>query len=158
MKVVLIDQNEIESEGKIILAIKKSLKKLKNWNFAWSELYSNKSTIYKLEINEEIVGLIKLDWENEDHFNIANIEVSPNNIGSKGKYKNASDLLFAFSALQSFKLNKAGYKGFLAFKSKGKLINHYIEKYNAELVFRERMIISPKNCKTLIKNQLKIEL
>jgi len=67
-------------------------------------------------------------------------------------------LLFAYSALQSFRLNNSAYKGFLAFKSKGMLINHYLEKYNAELVYRERMIISPKNCELLIKTHLKIEI
>lgn len=158
MKVILIDQKEIESEGEIVLASKKNLKNLENWNFDWFELYSSRSTIYKLHIKKEIIGLLKLEWENEYHFNLANIELSPINIGSKGKFKNVADILFAYAALQSFKLNKAEYKGFLAFKSKGKLINHYIEKYNAELLFRDRMIISPSNCKLLIMKQLKIEL
>jgi hypothetical protein len=158
VNVVLIDRKNIEIQGKILVASKKSLKSLKDWNFNWLELYSTHSTIYKLQIEKEIIGLAKLDWENEDHFNLANVEVSPDNVGSKGQYKNAADLLFAYSALQSFKLNKNAYKGFLSFISKGKLISHYIEKYNAELVFRERMIISPKNCKALIEEQLKIKL
>jgi len=158
MKVILLDQKEIESVGVITLARKKELKNLENWNFNWFELCSARSAIYKLQSEGETIGLVKLDWENENHFNLANIEVSPDNIGSKGKYKNAADLLFAYAALLSFKLNKSQYKGFLSFISKGKLINHYIEKYNAELVFRERMIISPRNCKSLIEKQLKIEL
>jgi len=158
MKVILIDQKENESVGEIVLATKNNLKSLQNWNFDWVKLFKTESSIYKLQIEKEILGLVKLDWENEDHFNLSNIEISPSNIGSKGQYKNTADLLFAYSALQSFKLNKGGYKGFLAFKSKGKLINHYSKKYNAELVFRERMIISPSNCKLLIQKQLKIEI
>jgi len=136
----------------------KDLRNLMNWNFDWVKLNSANSEIYKLTLNEKILGLVKHEWQNENHFRIANIEISPSNIGSKGNFKNAAELLFAYSALMSFKYNKGAYNGFLAFKSKGRLIKHYEKKYNAQLVFRENMIISPKNCKTLIKNHLKIEI
>jgi len=158
MEVILLDRRGKEIEGQILMATRNDVKKLKDWNFNWDELFSKKSTIYKLQLKDQIIGLVKHHWENEEHFNLANIELSPRNIGSKGQYKNAADLLFAYSALQSFKIYKKGYKGFLAFKSKGKLINHYVKKYKAELVFRDRMIISPRNCKILIKENLKIEI
>jgi hypothetical protein len=61
VNVVLIDRKNIEIQGKILVASKKSLKSLKDWNFNWLELYSTHSTIYKLQIEKEIIGLAKLD-------------------------------------------------------------------------------------------------
>lgn len=158
MNVILIDQTNNEFIAEINIARKKELSTLKEWNFNWAELHSKKGKIYRLKLKSEIVGLIKLEWQNEEHFTLANIELSPINIGSKGKFSNAAEILFAYSALMSFKLNKGAYKGFLAFKSKGRLIQHYTNKYNAELVFRDRMIISPTNCRILIKQHLKLEI
>jgi len=59
---------------------------------------------------------------------------------------------------KSFELNKGNYKGYLVFTSKGVLIEYYQKKYNAELIFRERMILSPEKGKELILNYLQINL
>lgn len=89
---------------------------------------------------------------------LKNIEVAPWNYGSKGKFKNIVEILISLACLQSFEFNKGNYKGFLVFTSKGKLIEYYQQKYNAELIFRERMIINPKIGKQLIRTNLKIDL
>jgi hypothetical protein len=60
--------------------------------------------------------------------------------------------------LKSFELNKGDYKGFLVFTSKGNLIEYYQEKYGAELIFRERMIINSNIGKKLILSNLEIDL
>ena len=64
----------------------------------------------------------------------------------------------AYGCLLSFELNKGPYKGYLSFISKGELIDYYIEKYNAELMYRERMYINPINGIKLIKKHLNKEL
>jgi len=66
--------------------------------------------------------------------------------------------LISFACLKSFELNKGNYKGFLVFTSKGTLIEYYQKKYNAELIFRERMIINPNIGKRLIKTNLEIDI
>jgi hypothetical protein len=87
-----------------------------------------------------------------------NIEIAPSNYGSKGKYINAAQILMSYACLLSFEFNKGPYKGYLTFISKGRLIDHYVEKYNAELVYRERSQINPINGLKLIKKHLNLDL
>lgn len=129
-----------------------------SWQFSWVDLQSDDSWFYKVNIDEEIQGLIKLELENNQYLVLKNIEVSPSNFGSTGKYKNIAEVLMAFACLQSFKNNEGNYKGFLVFTSKGELISHYENKYGAELIFRERMIIYPHQGIKLIQEHLKIDL
>ncbi len=119
MLVKILDRHGAEFSGSIVEAQKSELKKVKNWNFQWSKLFDNHSWIFKLVCKSEIIGLIKIKWENPDHFVLANIELSPDNIGSNGTYKNATEILIAYSALLSFKLNKGPYKGFWHLPVKG---------------------------------------
>jgi hypothetical protein len=73
-------------------------------------------------------------------------------------FKNIAALLISFACLKSFELNHGNYKGYLVFTSKGNLIEYYQRKYQAELIFRERMIINPGIGKRLILKNLKINL
>ena len=109
-------------------------------------------------LENKIQGLIKLEEENESYHVLKNIEVSPTNYGSKGEFTNTAEILMAFACLKSFELNQGNYKDFLVFKSKGTLIDYYQKKYNAELIFWERMIIAPEKGKLLINKYLKIDL
>jgi len=142
-----------------ILKVKNTeLKKLKGWNFNWFELAkSKKSEVYKLQ-TKEIEALLMIHYLDDEFFEMKNIEVAPSNYGSKGKYINAAQILMSYACLLSFEYNKGPYKGYLTFISKGRLIDYYIEKYNAELVFRERMQINPLNGMKLIKKHLNLEL
>ena len=158
MQVTLIDKKKQERSGEIQIAKPTELKKLKKWNFDWFELSRyKKSNVYKIQA-EEIEGLMMIQFIEDDFFEMKNIEVSPVNFGSKGNYINIAKLLIAYGCLLSFELNKGPYQGYLSFISKGELIDYYIEKYNAELVYRERMYINPKNGLKLIKEHLDIEL
>jgi len=130
----------------------------KDWKFNWRELYKAKALFFKIILDEEIQGIIKLEEENEAYYVLKNIEVAPWNYGSNGKYRNIADILISYACLKSFELNKGNYNGFLVFTSKGTLIEYYQEKYQAELIFRERMIINPKKGKQLILSNLKIDL
>ena len=158
MLVKLIDKNGNSASGEILKAKQIDLKGLKDWKFNWAELAkSQKSNIYKLK-TQEIEALLIIQFIDDEFFEMKNIEVSPSNYGSKGKYVNAAEILTSYACLLSFEFNKGPYRGYLTFISKGKLIDYYIEKYNAELVFRERMQINPTNGLTLIKKHLNLKL
>ena len=130
----------------------------KDWKFKWKQIFQPKALFYKVLFENQIQGIIKLEEENEAYYVLKNIEVAPWNYGSEGKFKNVAELLISFACLKSFELNQGNYKGFLVFTSKGELIEYYQKKYNAELIFRERMIINPQFGKQLILTNLKIDL
>lgn len=135
------------------------LKKVdKSWKFNWKQLFVSNAKFYKVEYEERIQGIIKLEEENDSYFVLKNIEIAPWNYGSSGDFKNVVEILMSFACLKSFELNQGNYKGFLVFTSKGALIEYYQKKYKAELIFRDRMIINPKTGKDLILKNLKIEI
>lgn len=158
MQVLLTDRNGKSLNAEISRAKNTELKKLEDWNFNWFELAkSKKSEVYKLQ-TKEIEALLMIHYLDDEFFEMKNIEVAPSNYGSMGKYINAAQILMSYACLLSFEYNKGPYKGYLTFISKGRLIDYYIEKYNAELVFRERMQINPVNGMRLIKKHLNLEL
>ena len=126
--------------------------------FNWKQLFNSNALFYMIMYEEQIQGIIKLEEENELYYVLKNIEVAPRNYGSKGKYKNIAEILMSFASLKSFELNRGNYKEFLIFTSKGNLIEYYQNKYKAELIFRERMIINSKIGKQLILSNLGIDL
>ena len=128
------------------------------WKFDWKSLYSKNALIYKLSYESDIQGLLKMTKVDEGYYEMSNLELSPENYGSKGKFDRVAGALIAYASLLTFELNTGNYKGYLAFTSKGELIPHYEKRYYAELVFREKMIISPKNGKRLIKKYLGLKL
>jgi len=145
--------------GIISKALKKELPKSNsNWKFDWKSLYVKNSLIFKLTHEEEIQGLLKMTKVDEGYYEMSNLELSAENYGSKGKINKIAGCLIAYGCLLTFNLNSGNYKGYLAFTSKGELIPHYEKKYFAELVYREKMIIAPKNGKKLIRKYLDIKL
>lgn len=158
MQVQLLDKKGNSINAEIQKTKSAELKRLQNWQFNWVELAKSKnSETYKLQ-TQELEALLMIEFIDEEFFEMKNIEVAPSNYGSKGKYVNAAQILMTYACLLSFEFNKGPYKGYLTFISKGRLIDYYIEKYKAELVFRERMQINPINGLKLIKEHLNIEL
>ncbi len=159
MKISIKDSDGKIYDGYITEADEIEIKSLSpQWKFRWEEIYQSDQLTFKLVKDEEIQGLLKLTWENDEYVIMENIEVSPTNFGSKGQFVNIAELLISFACYQTFKLNKGSYIGYLAFTSKGSLIEYYQETYGAELIFRERMIIGPKSAIKLIKKHLKLNL
>ena len=158
MQVRLIDKKGNTLTAEILKAKTSELKKLSDWRFNWFELskYKN-SEVYKIQA-QHTEGLMMIQFFEDDFFELKNIEVAPSNYGAKGQHINVAALLMAYACLLSFEFNKGPYKGYLSFISKGELIDYYIKKYNAELVFRERMQINPINGLKLIKEHLNLEL
>lgn len=159
MEVELIDKNQNRIKAFISKVGAVKLKVLtSSWKFDWSLREKSKKTqIYKVD-SGEIEGLLKIEFFEEGYFVMNMIEVSPQNYGSKGKIVNVAEVLISYACLLAFKLNEGPYKGYLTFTSKGKLIDYYINKYDAELIFRDRMIISPNKGLELIEEHLKLKL
>lgn len=128
------------------------------WLFNWKSLFAKNSLIFKLSYEGEIQGLLKLSEVDEGYYEMSNLELAPTNYGSKGVVNNVAGCLIAYACLLTFELNTGAYKGYLAFTSKGELIPYYEKKYFAELVYREKMIIFPKNGKRLIKKYLDLKI
>lgn len=160
MKVYIYDNVKNKKViGVISKATKKELPKSNsNWNFDWKLLYSSNALVYKLAYEEELQGLTKMSRVEEGYYEMSNLELSPENYGTEGKFSKVAGCLIAYGCLLTFELNNGNYKGYLAFTSKGELIAHYEKHYYAELVYREKMIISPKNGKRLIKKFLKLKM
>lgn len=82
------------------------------------------------------------------------VEIAPRNIGRNNKrYDYAAGCLIAFACRESFKL-ESNYKGFLTFESKTKLIDWYIENYNAKIAIGHKMYIEPEDGRNLINKYL----
>ena len=160
MKVNLYDNKRNKKViGQIASASKKDMPGSRSkWNFNWKSLYVKNSLVFKLTYDSEIQGLLKMIQVDEGYYEMSNLELSPSNYGSKGKYDKVAGCLIAYASLLTFELNNGSYKGYLAFTSKGELIPHYEKHYYAELVFREKMIIFPKNGKRLIKKYLELKI
>jgi len=158
VEVILLDIKNQKRSGEIKIAEAAELKNLKAWNFDWFKVSKQKkSKVYKMG-TDRIEGLMMIKFVENDFFEMRNIEVSPLNYGSKGNYTNVAQLLIAYGCLLSFELNKGPYEGYLSFISKGELIDYYIEKYNAELAYRDRMYINPENSLKLIEEHLNVKL
>lgn len=158
MQVHLIDKTGQKHAANLIEANVSDLDKLKGWHFDWKALADNQnSKIYMIQ-TQAVECLMMIQFVDEDFFEMKNIEVAPTNYGSKGWFVNAAQIMIAYGCLLAFEFNKGPYRGYLSFISKGELIDYYIERYHAELVFRERMIINPPNGLKLIKQYLNLDL
>ena len=160
MKVNIFDNTR---KKRVVASISKASKKElpkpnSDWKFNWKTLYSKNSLIFKLTYEDEIQGLLKMTKVDEGYYEMSNLELSPINYGPAGKFNKVAGCLIAYACLLTFELNIGSYKGYLAFTSKGELIAHYEKHYFAELVFREKMIIFPKNGKKLIKKYLNLKI
>lgn len=77
------------------------------------------------------------------------IEKAPHNMGRERKYDLVSDCLIAYMCKTSYEL---GFDGFVAFVAKTKLIDHYTQKFGAEMINprQNRMCINSLNALKLV--------
>lgn len=130
--------------------------KKSGWQFNWkSEFKIKNRQLFKLTIagNPGIIqGLISITDEN-DHYFVHLIESAPFNIGKNKLYIGVPGNLIAFACKTS---KENGYKGFVAFVSKSKLISHYHETLGATPFGRNsKMIIYPPAAEKLINKYFK---
>lgn len=159
MKVEILEvgtQKIINAE--IIKATKKDVPLRKDgWQFTWRSLFKTEGAdFYKIFQKNpiSIEGILMLSMMNENMLYMNNIEIAPHNLGKDGRYDNVAGCLIAYGCLKSFELGQEGYKGYLTFESKTKLIPLYQEKYGATLTMGHRMYIDPDTGISLIKKYL----
>lgn len=130
----------------VLLVLKGDLKKIKrkNWEFDWGKEFRDENKqLFKLVISndaEVIQGLISLE-DKGDHIFMHLIESAQFNKGKKKLYIGAPGNLVALACKLSF---ERGYDGFLLFKSKTNLIEHY-KKTLGEQIFRGDYMVLDSN-------------
>jgi hypothetical protein len=129
----------------------KIINKKNGWLFNWlNESKLKDRQVYKLTIrnNPDIVqGIISISDFNE-HYYLHLIESAPFNLGKGKIYEGVPGNLFAFTCKTSW---DKGYKGFVSFTSKTKLIVHYEKTLGATHIGGHKMIIFPQEALRLIK-------
>lgn len=142
----------------VILLTKADLKEItkkKGWNFDWkSEFNDIKKEVYKLTIEHNpniIQGLLSVTIET-DHIYMDLLESAPFNIGKNKLYEGVAGNLVAYACKLSF---QKGYEGFVAFKAKTQLIEHYEKTLGAFHFKNQRMIIETKASKFLVEKYFK---
>ena len=142
----------------IINLVKSDLKhilKKNGWLFDWKkELNANDREVYKLTIRDNtdiIQGLVSLRIE-DDHIYIPLIESAPFNRGKGKIYLGVPGNLVAFACQLAF---QRGYKGFVSFHSKTKLIEHYEKTLGAYHFGGHLMIIETVAAKLLVDKYFK---
>jgi len=136
----------------IVLSTAKQLKK-DGWKFDWDKSFG--AILQKIAYleNEKIQGLVEFEEVPSSLYNIIyRIELAPENISKNRKIDNVAGTLFAYVAKDSL---DAGFEGFVVFDSKTILIDHYVEKYGAKVLFGNRLYFDTEASKALIKKFLK---
>jgi hypothetical protein len=136
----------------IVLSTARQLKK-DGWKFDWDKSMGAISQKIAYLENEQIQGLVENEEVPSSLYNIIyRIELAPENIGKNRKIDNVAGTLFAYVAKDSL---DAGFEGFVVFDSKTILIDHYVEKYGAQILFGNRLYFDTKASKALINKYLK---
>ncbi len=129
----------------------KTITKKNGWFFNWTDEFRDPDrTVYKLVIvnNVDIIqGLISLTPTHDNVF-MHLIESAPFNIGKNKMYEGVPGNLVAFACRQSF---LRGTDGYVSFRSKTKLIDHYTETLGAVHYGGHLMIINTDSALVLIE-------
>ncbi|MCI6179197.1 MAG: hypothetical protein MR662_01705 [Treponema porcinum] len=125
--------------------------KAEGWLFDWSIPHSNGYEIYELLIkgSEERQGLIALKHIRDQLYtHVDVVESAPQNRGKTGKYQGVGAHLFAIACKLSWDV---GNEGFVQFKAKTDLVEHYRETLNAKTIDVQNMYIDSYSALNLIK-------
>ena len=121
------------------------------WLFDWSVPHSNGYEIYELLIkgSEERQGLIALKHIRDQLYTHVDLVASaPMNRGKNGIYQGVGAHLFAIACKLSW---NAGNEGFVQFKAKSNLVEHYRQTLKAQNIDDQNMFIDSYAALTLIK-------
>ena len=121
------------------------------WQFDWSIPHTNGYEVYELLLKdtEDCQGMIAIKHIRSQlytHVDIA--ESAPQNKGRKGKYQGVGAHLFAIACKLSW---DAGNEGFVQFKAKTDLVQHYKETLNAKNIDKQNMYLDCYDAVRLIR-------
>ncbi|NII27354.1 hypothetical protein HB364_19850 [Pseudoflavitalea sp. X16] len=132
----------------------KTVLKKNGWRFNWRKEHKHaERQLYKILVEGDvnIQGLISLQPV-ENYIELHLIETAPHNYGKSKKYVGVPGNLVAFACKMSF---DTGFEGFVGFRAKTQLIQHYVDTLGAELIFKDRMCISGISAKKLVNSYYK---
>jgi hypothetical protein len=136
----------------------KQVSKKKGWRFNWEiELNDYAKEVYKLTIinNPEIIqGLVSFAIQS-DHVLMTLLESAPFNIGKNKLYEGVAGNLVAFPCKISF---QHGFRGYVAFTAKTKLIDHYEKTLGAYTISANRMIIPTQKATLLVEKYFNTQI
>lgn len=129
------------------------------WCFNWKKEFAlpDRYLFYLRTCTEErtVQGLISATPRITEQYIFLNlIENAPHNFGVEKKYDCVAHALVAYMCKASFEL---GLEGYVAFDAKTVLIDHYVQKFGAELINprQNRMCISTRNAEKLVNLYVK---
>lgn len=123
----------------------------KGWKFDWSIPHKTGYEIYELLLkdDETVQGMIALKHIREQYYTHVDIvESAPFNVGHNGKYKGVGAHLFAIACKVSW---DAGNEGYVQFKAKSNLVEHYKETLGAQNIDAQNMFIDTYGALKLIR-------
>lgn len=129
--------------------------KEQGWKFDWSLPQKMGADIYALTLEDDkvIQGLISAKLDKKSKFiYVPIVEAAPHNVGSKGKFEGVGGHLFAIACERSF---DEGFEGFVSFKPKSSLKEHYIKTLGAKELPNGNLYIDSKNAKILVDKYIK---
>ncbi len=133
----------------------KQVSKKNRWNFDWNaEFTDNTKEVFKLTIHHNpniIQGLLSLTLE-YDHVYMHLLENAPFNTGQHKLYEGVAGNLVAHACKVSF---QQGFRGFVGFTAKTKLIAHYQKTLGAYILSGHRMIIPTGPAQILVEKYFK---
>ena len=139
----------------IVLSTAKQLKK-DGWKFDWDKSFGAISQKIAYLENDKVQGLVEFEEVPSSLYNIIyRIELAPEIIGKHKKIDTIAGTLFVYVAKDWL---DAGFEGFVVFDSKTILIDHYVKKYGAQVLFGNRLYFDTNASKALIKKYLKGEI
>ncbi|MCX6252783.1 MAG: hypothetical protein NTX61_18770 [Bacteroidetes bacterium] len=142
--VLLLDSNDL-----------KSITKSHSWLFDWKAEFRNADRdVYKLVIRNNLTiiqGVISIT-EREDHVYMHLIESAPFNRGKDKVYLGVPGNLVAFACKLSF---HRGFEGYLSFRSKSTLLDHYEKTLGAQHIGGQIMVINTMSALKLIDKYFK---
>ncbi|WP_191018347.1 hypothetical protein, partial [Treponema zioleckii] len=119
--------------------------------FDWSIPHSNGYEVYELLLKgtDERQGLIALKHIRDQLYTHVDIvESAPANRGNAGLYQGVGAHLFAIACKLSWEV---GNEGFVQFKAKTNLVEHYQKTLNAQNIDAQNMFIDSNAALNLIK-------
>ena len=125
--------------------------KAEGWKFDWSIPHQDNCEIYALTLKDstEIEGLIALKHFRSQFFTFVElVESAPHNYGHNGKFIGVGAHLFAIACKLSWDV---GNEGFVQFKAKSDLVEHYRETLKAKNIDAQNMYIDSHAALFLIK-------
>ena len=120
------------------------------WLFDWSIPHRNGYEVYELMVkdDETIQGMIALKhFRSQYYTHVDIVESAPHNRGALKKYKGVGAHLFAIACKLSWDV---GNEGYVQFKAKTNLVNHYKEILGAQNIDGQNMFIDTYNALKLI--------